>query len=221
LGLVPANTLLEPRNLLSEHKLLGCEAVSASPQLDALPVQHGLHFRVGGIRGKNGRSFECVHRAHFGFQPNLHREQPVLLQHEPSQLGFRGGVVHAYKHFVWLDDIALLYRQLANNAAFQVLDELVLACSDKRAGRDDRTSQRGDSSPDAETTQAERENAEADEHRNLGTERNPPVPLVDAGVRRPHCELAIPGVCCRLGSVLLGPGGTCCPVSIPRQSRGL
>ena len=181
----PRNALLEAGDLLSQHQLFGGKTCSPRLQLGALPLEYCLDLRVGRARHERRRHLKDITLPHFRFEAGLHRQQSVLPKDEPPQLGFGRRVVHAHEHLVGLDKIALLGQQVADDAALEVLDELVLPRGDECAGGNDRAAQRGQPGPDAEATDPEQENGEAGDGRPPGAERNAPGPLVHAVAGRP------------------------------------
>src|SRR5205823_1164165 len=107
----------------------------------------------------------------------------------PPQLGVSCSIVQANKDLVLLNDITLLGRDLTDDAALEVLDQLVLSGGHELAGGDDRTVQGSYSGPNTETTEPSNQDNEATDDRPFGAQRNIAIPLADAALFPSHAVL--------------------------------
>src|SRR5690242_14392971 len=117
---------------------------------------------------------------HFSLETRLHGEQSILLQDQPPQLGVGSGIVHTNKDLIRLDHITFLDGDLADDAAFQVLDQFVLSVGHECAPGDDRTVEWSDSGPNAETAEPYHEDREPRENGPFGAQRNIAIPRAGA-----------------------------------------
>ena len=107
--------------------------------------------------------------------------EAVVLQHEAAQPGAGGGGVEPEQRLTVLDEVAFLDEHLAQDAAFQMLDVLVLSRGDERAGDHDRAVQRGDRAPSAEAADAQQQDGGANDRSGYAhAGRHVLVPFVHA-----------------------------------------
>jgi hypothetical protein len=105
----------------------------------------------------------------------------MLTQDEPAQPCFSSGRIETQYGLIGLYMLAFANEDIANDAAFEMLDLLVLSGCDKRSGDDDGTFERSNRRPDAKAAKAKKKDRNADPDRLAAVARHILVPLIDAG----------------------------------------
>jgi hypothetical protein len=186
LRLVADDPLLDSGDLLAQDLLLICLAGPSHLQLDLLALKHRLDLRIGLRSLQCLRQTKSVMRQHLGFESRLHDFQAVPAQDEAAQFGARTRLVEPQQRLAGIDHLAVAYQNLADDAAFQVLHELVLSRRHECAGCDDGAVEGSGAGPQAKAEPPYHEHGHAHCRRPAQPLRHGAMPLVDGGVARQH-----------------------------------
>ena len=207
---IAADAFAEARDLLSQHLLFARRLQAARPQLDGLALEDAADLGVLGFGSQLGGHRERRPAVDLGLQARLHDEQAMVPQHEAAQPAAGGRGVEAKERLADFDQVALLHQHLAQDAAFQMLDVLVLPRGHEGAGHDDCAFQGCKRRPHAEAADAHQQNGGADQDRPADARRHAAMPFVDAGAGRHGASSA-------LGAAVAGKAGG---VRAPSQAAG-
>src|SRR5262249_333260 len=96
-----------------------------------------------------------------------------------------------HQRLVGFDNLALLDQEFADDAAFEVLDLLVLADGDEIARRHHRARKRRDRRPGAEAREPEEQHRKSDHGRNSRAARHAAIPRLHARTSWNHDALSL------------------------------
>ena len=164
------DVLLDQIELLLELDLLAVED-------DVLALDDRVDVGIACLFHHDIGKLEFAQALRFGAEPcdDSFQAQPAKLQHPLVRAGCCG--IEGQQDIAFLDRIAFAYAHLLDDAAFQMLDDLVVAGRDEASLRDNSGSKRCRRRPEAEASERGEENRQADDAVHPDRARHVAIPF--------------------------------------------
>ncbi len=184
LGLVPDRADIERVYITLEQREVVLKRGPCSPKGDPLSVDDLGDFRiVPRLVQKVVREMDILEAVVLGQQARGRCFEPCLPGGQFAPVGQRGRLVEPQDDIAFLDNVAFADDDLRDDAALEVLHDLVAAGGDETALRDHGRSQRRAKRPGAETAEGHDHETEGEDHMLSDRTGHIAVPFAGFGKR--------------------------------------
>ena len=201
LNLGSGYTLFQGLDAVPDAGDVAVEVVALSREGEKLGIDDVANLRIAHPAGQLRRKVNFIFLAHLRLQTGIDRREPRVAEEEPLHLGLGGRLIQFDQDLTGQNGVALVHHDVADNAAFQMLDNLVLASCHEHAGCHNGTGNRCGGAPDAKSHDRGCDDHNARNRGAAGRAWQVRVPglIADYGCAHGRFSMRVPGVSPRSG----------------------
>ncbi len=162
LPLIACITKLQRLDVLFDEIQLLVELHDLAVEHDVLALDDGFDIRIAGFLHDDVRHLEAFLALRLGAQARDDGFEAKASQLEHALVGERRRLVERQKHVAFLDGVAFADHHFLDDAALQMLHDLVVACGDKAALGNDGGGERCGAGPVPEAAEGGEQHGKTD-----------------------------------------------------------